>query len=528
MNNEKALVFLQNQGFALPVVLIVSVFLLISGFTLSMQTIRSLSSSRKATHQQQSQYIAETGIAKIIEQLNSNYRYLMVNCYRNSQDATFAPQSNCSSAGIGGWGRNESPSPRASMASCLGSNNGNERNLSNYSENLILEQETGIANGELNNKSIIGKWQLETYTFYGNHVNGGTGIIQVRGTRKNRDNETLATSVIEKTIQIKSKPCSRRLLEGFNPKHSPGLLARTIEIGSDDVIGKNTANIYCTSCANNDDINRERDSIIQGKIYTGIVKLPDVPEFPAELREFVSLGNIAIDGQEAVEIKSPNAALTAFDPICNGCEGTTHIRPAAGKPMCITDKKKHVHCLINDINLRGSKNLSIHTDQGRRPVFIYLRGNLIASPNSHIINQDGNANDLIISGASVGCIGNTTQTIRLSGSNSLKAFIFAPCASLQISAPPNLQNTAECSNRQEQFIEFDNQSEGDLDGECKLGDLDGAAWIGEWISDPLNSSGELTVPNNLSEQLVKRLGPSFSVGPTDYVAIGTINWKTSR
>ena len=80
MNNEKALVFLQNQGFALPIVLIVSVFLLISGFTLSMQTIRSLSSSRKATHQQQSQYIAETGIAKIIEQLNSNYRYLMVNC----------------------------------------------------------------------------------------------------------------------------------------------------------------------------------------------------------------------------------------------------------------------------------------------------------------------------------------------------------------------------------------------------------------------------------------------------------------
>ena len=46
----------------------------------------------------------------------------MVNCYRNSQDATFAPQSNCSSARIGGWGRNESPSPKASMAACLGSN----------------------------------------------------------------------------------------------------------------------------------------------------------------------------------------------------------------------------------------------------------------------------------------------------------------------------------------------------------------------------------------------------------------------
>ena len=29
--------------------------------------------------------------------------------------------------------------------------------------------------------------------------------------QENSDNETLATSVIEKTIQIKSKPCSRRL-----------------------------------------------------------------------------------------------------------------------------------------------------------------------------------------------------------------------------------------------------------------------------------------------------------------------------
>ena len=90
-----------------------------------------------------------------------------------------------------------------------------------------------------------------------------------------------------------------------------------------------------------------------------------------------------------IEIKSPNAALTAFDPICDGCEGTTHIRPAAGKPMCITDKQKQVHCLINNINLQGSENLSIQTDQGGRPVFIYLKGNLITNSNSHMINHDG-------------------------------------------------------------------------------------------------------------------------------------------
>ena len=78
-----------ERGFALPIVLIVGIFMLISGFTLSMQTFRSLSTARKVTHQQQAQYIAETGIAEIIEQLNSDYRYLMVNCYKRNQDAIF-------------------------------------------------------------------------------------------------------------------------------------------------------------------------------------------------------------------------------------------------------------------------------------------------------------------------------------------------------------------------------------------------------------------------------------------------------
>ena len=246
---------LQNEGgFALPIVLIVGLFMLISGFTLSMQTFRSLSTARKGTHQQQAQYIAETGIAEIIEQLNSDYRYLMVNCYKRNQDAIFDPLSICGSREIGGWGQNESPLPRTPMAACLGNNNGNERNFSNYSENIILEQEIGQANGGVDNKSIKGKWQLETYSFYGNHANGGKGIIQVRGTRTNRDNQVLATSVINKTILIKSKPCSRRLLDEFDPNHFPSLLARTIDIGSDDVIGKNTANVYCTSCASNEDI----------------------------------------------------------------------------------------------------------------------------------------------------------------------------------------------------------------------------------------------------------------------------------
>ena len=165
------------------------------------------------------------------------------------------------------------------------------------------------------------------------------------------------------------------MLENFHSNDAPGLLASSIDLSSDDVIGSDSANIYCTDCTSVQDLRKSDDSFIQGTINLGAIKLPKLPKFPSNLKQFVSVGNLTPTGEEAISIESPNTALTAFDPLCNGFDGINHIRPVEGKPMCTTDEQKHVHCLINTIDIQSTNNITINSSNGERPVHIYLEGN---------------------------------------------------------------------------------------------------------------------------------------------------------
>ena len=119
------------DGFALPIIIIIGLFLVISGLTLAAQMFESLATSKKNNLQQQSFDIAETGLAKITSQLNEKYRYLLVNCYRENQAVSFDAQSSCNNSDIGGWSQNASPSPSISGAACLGEENGQAREKDN-------------------------------------------------------------------------------------------------------------------------------------------------------------------------------------------------------------------------------------------------------------------------------------------------------------------------------------------------------------------------------------------------------------
>ena len=517
----------ENQGFALPIVMLVSFFLLISSFTLSSVAIKSLISSRKSIQQEQSQYLAETGITKMLSQLNNRYRYLLINCYRNNQQEDFDSGSSCSNNDIGGWDQNMSPTPTVQGAACLGPD-GEGRNLTNYSDNIILSEDFAEI---VNNNKVIknkGKWLLDRYTFYGDQFYGGYGIIQIRGSVMNSENNILATTVIQRTFEVKSKPCERTLLENFHSNDAPGLLASSIDLSSDDVIGSDSANIYCTDCTSVQDLRKSDDSFIQGKINLGAIKLPKLPKFPSNLKQFVSVGNLTPTGEEAISIESPNTALTAFDPLCNGCDGINHIRPVEGKPMCTTDEQKHVHCLINTIDIQGTSNITVNSSNGERPVHIYLEGDLLINSTGSLRNADGDVNDLVILGKNQNCSNGNNQSIRLNGSSSFKGFIYAPCTDLTITTPAGGLNSAECLNTNEQLIIYDNEiTQNQLD-QCKKGDLEGAAWIGNWISDAGNDSAEITIPANLSELLIERFGQNFSAGKSDFVAVGVTDWSISR
>ena len=517
----------ENSGFALPVVMLVGFFLLISSFTLSSVAIKSLISSRKSNQQEQSQYLAETGITKMISQLNNRYRYLLINCYRSNQREDFDSRSSCSNNGIGGWDQNMSPTPTVQGAACLGVD-GEERNLTNYSDNIILSEDFPeiLDNDKLQKNK--GNWVLERYMFYGDQFYGGYGTIKVRGSVMNSKNKILAETAIQSTFEVKSKPCRKTLLENFHPDDAPGLLARSIDLSSDDIIGSDTANIYCTECTSVQDLRRSDDSFVQGKINLGAIKLPKLPKFPSNLKQYVSLGNLTPTGDEAISIESPDTPLTAFDPLCNECDGINHIRPAEGKPMCTTDDQKHVHCLINTIDIQSTNNITINSGNGERPVHIYLEGDLLVNSTASLHNADGDINDLLILGKSQNCSNGNNQSIQLNGSSSFKGFIYAPCADLTITTPAGELNSAECLNTNEQLIVFDNDLIQNQLHQCKKGDLEGAAWIGNWIPDVGNNSAEITIPANLSELLIERFGPDFTAGKSDFVAVGVTNWSTSQ
>ena len=521
------LYIIKSSGFALPIVMLVGFFLLISGFSLSSVAIKSLISSKKSIQQEQSQNLAETGVAKMLSQLNSRYRYLLINCYRSDQREGFDSRSSCSNNNIGGWGQNMSPTPTVQGAACLGVDD-EERNLTNYSDNIILREDFPeiIVNDKVQKNK--GEWTLDRYTFYGDQFYGGHGTIKVRGSVMNSENKTLAETTIQSTFEVKSKPCESTLLENFHNNDAPGLLARSIDLSSDDVIGSDTANVYCTDCTSVQDLRRNDDSFIQGTINLGAIKLPKLPKFPSNLKQFVSVGNLTPTGEEAISIDSPNTPLTAFDPLCDGCDGVNHIRPAEGKPMCTTDDQKHVHCLINTIDIQSTNNITINSGNGERPVHIYLEGNLLVNSTASLHNADGDINDLVILGKSQNCSNGNNQSIQLNGSSSFKGFIYAPCADLTITTPAGELNSAECLNTNEQLIIFDNEIIQNQLDQCKKGDLEGAAWIGNWISDVGNNSAEITIPANLSELLIERFGPDFTAGRSDFVAVGVTNWSTSQ
>ena len=517
----------QHDGFALPVVMVVGLFLIISGLTLAAQMFQSLVTSKKTNFEQQSLDIAETGLTKITSQLNNKFRYLLINCYRNNEAVTFDPQSSCSNSDVGGWDQNLSPLPKVRGAACLGDKNGQPRQKENYSDGIVLQGTIDLMPEDNEGKALAGEWKLASYTFYGNQLTGGRGVIEVQGKRTNKRGQIMATTTIKKTMMIKSKPCGRTLLQTHDPKNVPGLIARSINLKRDDVIGSNAANIFCTGCRNLGEINKHGASVVDGSIYTGSVILPDVPTFPSELKGAVSMGDITPQGNEAIRIESPDEPLTAFDPLCDGCEGTSHIRPEEGNPMCVTDMNKRVHCLINSINLQGNKNVTINTANGNRPVFIYLKRDLRTSSNSNLINQDGESADVVIIG-DTSCQITTDQNITLSGAHTLKSFIYAPCASLTVRNSPDNHNNASCLNDAQRASNFDNQSEAMASRLCNQGDLDGAAWVGNWDSDVVNHSAEITVPSSLSTQLINQFGSSFTAGPSDFVAVGTTNWEKSR
>ena len=524
-----------SQGFALPLILIVSTFLMVGGMTMLARTFSAFRGSVRTSQHDRAQGIAETGLAKVVNQLNTTHRYLWVNCYRSDTSTDqFDANSACidkSASSLGNWGTGANE-PVFGAASCTG------LDPSNYTATLTTSED--VTEEDDNNNNIkVGDWSVETYTYYGNNYGGGEGVLRVRGRSTNADTSNIfATSTIEQRIQVKAKPCGSGVFSTGGGSSFPGLLAKSISLGNNDILGLG-ADVYCTECTMTGTVENAigqntNGSFVHGDIYRGELQLPPVPEFPPDLLASVEAGAISTSNNKDLIIQAATAPATSFDIYCSTgsqCRNPPElIRGATGLlPMCVSDNNTppESHCLITDIS--GNGDLTIITNNGVNPVRLYISGDVRITGNNGLINSDGGPTDVALFGADNTCgytpnssnpsslTTNAEWSVR--GNASLSAFIYAPCADVGISGGaqnPTCTGTTVDPNT-------DALTGGRVD--CIDGDINGAVWAGEW--DGSNSTNaEITVPANMGSQLANAFGQDFNIGATDFVGVGIKDWKS--
>lgn len=488
----------------------IGMIMMVGGFAMMARTFGAFRGSIRTSQFNQAQEIAERGISEVINQLNSDYRYLWVNCYRRTSSTTYAGGNNCNS--VGEWGYSSQPRAEAhlSLPSFLTANCSNAPSDQNeqkgYAAQVTKSADVSTASGP------SGTWTLESYSFLGSQIDGGSGILRVIGERKSSDGAILATATIEQEINVRSKSCGARINNDSLASNFPGLLGRSITLGNNDIRGQTSANVFCTGCTITTPLNTS-GSIIDGQTYFGALQLPPVPIFPPSLLSSVSSGTLDAQSGKHITIAPPNSPLRQFSPTYPDGSAV----PSSGTaPMCVTDNQNPpiAHCLIDAIDLKGNTN--IVTNSSTNQIRLYVNGDIDSAGNGDIVNN-GDSADLAIFSTRTSCTSATlgTQTFMFRGGSSTKAFIYAPCTTVGIKGGGG--TTSTCPNAMPSPPSVT----------CTGGDIDGAVWTGIW--DGSNSNvAEITVPNTMSSDLVAVFGSGFSVGPSDYVGVGVKNWRSFR
>lgn len=450
-----------EEGFILPLVIILGLILAVGGFTMLARSFAGLFGASRQEQARQAREIAETGLATSIELLNSKYSYLLINCY--SRSGSPPTPNDCINTGT--WS-----SPQLPSSICSGSDTS--------TANFPLEKEIN---------TLKGRYRIEFYAYAGTQFYGGTGKLKATGERLSSDGSCiLASASVEQTFDVKPKPCDARFGDPATSSGFPGLLGWDISLGNNDVKGVTSGNVLCILCTVSNPSKSDgtytqaeaetavgalANSDVDGKIFLGKISTPDVPTFPASLKSYVSAKSI-----------SNTTMITASST------PTTSAATSNNGGMCATDSSTPpiTHRLVNSINLQGQKILSVDTTKG--PVWVYVSGDISASGQAGI-NHSGEPGKLGLFGNPISsdarCSSDsnfTNQTVTLAGtSRPTKAaglFAYFPCGTMGING--GAQATAECTP----------------DGECGGGDVYGALWTKIWDGSASNQA-QVVVPKDM-------------------------------
>ena len=522
----------KSHGFALPLIVIAGMFLMVGGMAMMVRTFGAFRGSIRSSQQIQAQEIAETGMAKVINQLNTTHRYLWLNCHRHDLTTpAFDPASSCentTATSLGNWGAGGTvPSFPAATCSQLAPDT--------YAKKIIRNEI--VTEKDNSNDVRIGDWRLDSYTYFGNNLDGGEGLLRVTGRMTNADGtQILANATIEQRVQVRGKPCGAATNSTAVRRSVPGLLARTLDLGNNDVLGLG-ADVYCTGCATTGTIasalSQSRGSQVHGDIFRGEIQMPPVPQFPAHLIRAVEEGSIDTTTKN-VTIQAATTANTSFDIYCDSgaqCRNRHDIvrDPRVMKPMCVSDNQTPPvsHCLVSSI--KGNGVITINTNGGSNPVRLYISGDIKSNGTGRIIS-DGGPIDVAMFSTDKTCSNSrsrgTPTSWEISGVSSLSAFVYAPCATVGISGGAQTPScTSSSGARAPSDPNTTPLSSGRVD--CNSGDINGAVWASAWKGSS-STNAEITVPANMAKLLVKAFGKEFNIGANDFVGVGVKDWASYR
>jgi len=461
----------QDDGYALPMVLAIS---LIVGAGMMAATTQAWVNYQGVGRQSQARFakeVAEAGLAELVETLNRNHAHLLVlNEYLEDSENSIPPK-------ISQWG-----DPPLSSSICSNSTLGTPARTGTVGTN--------------------GYYQLESYTFNGSAFFGGKADIRMRGEYR-QNGTTKAAAIVEKTIEIKPKPCDDAFGQPASTSGFPGLLAKDITLGGNDVLGRMSGNVLCTGCEDESDLGSNTTSIIGGKKFFGPIDLPPVPTPPESLKSLLINPYSCTQQCGDIEIVSGS---TDPDKSLNG--------------QCKQDDKGITHCVVERLIMRNGE-LKINTTNG--PVRIYFTGSgdiFKSTGNGGIRHEPPSAGS-----TNLGLFGIPTdgkdQNLTLRGAahadgekqNNLWAYF--PKGNLGIAG--GAKENAECE-----------EVDGVL-GECTGGDIYGAVWAKTWGQVSGASSGtkvQIVVPPNMGNDIYKNFGEDYAIGMKDYVALGVTKWSS--
>jgi hypothetical protein len=365
-------------------------------------------------HRQEAVEIAEEGVAIILNKLNNEYPYLLVeNCDLENDDCsawetttvsvTGGPSSACK-------GREEDPSK------ILGSLNQN------------------IQTGK-------GAYRLQRYKFFSDPSQGGYAAIQVEGQRFQKTNDPSkisASAVVEQEITVIPKLCG---LPPYSNTWPFGLATDRVQLQLGDVIG-NQANVHCSTCGqppkkkctewsgsgqiirNSTQCSDVGSGIIDGVRSNGPMVLPTAPQW-----------NIASWGDP-----TPIDIYPGNNPVfTHGTIGKPH--PIKGCFTTNNGGRTTTHCRINNINLSG--NSAIRIEPGAGDIRFYIEGLQINLSGNSIVNASGKFEQFAMYGGvsttvwkAYGCSG---KSMNISGEGTIYAFLHMPCFNINLSGGTQAQ-----------------------------------------------------------------------------------------